>query len=211
MTPSLRQVSRLAMVVMLVTDIFESLPGQQRPSLNQPIIPVIGTVKAISGSQITVESGTSIIHVTTDAHTEVWKGKRSQDLSLVQVGDDFAGRCRADASGRLMAELIELNVVNFFGVITKVEAGGGKFQMIANPNTDPQSAYEKKKLMVVVDADTLFDSSAKEDLKVGRDVQMVGVHLRNGTAKATRMVVYEGHRPVRMGNGKVMPVTGPAK
>ncbi len=57
-----------------------------------------------------------------------------------------------------------------------------------------------------MDADTIFDASAKEDLKVGRDVQMVGVDLRNGTTKATRVAVYEGNRPVRMKNGKVMPV-----
>jgi hypothetical protein len=61
------------------------------------------------------------------------------------------------------------------------------------------------------DADTTFDSSAKEDLKVWRDVQMVGVDLRNGTTMATRVVVYEGDRPVRMWNVKVMPVTGRAK
>ena len=204
MTHFPRRVSRLAIGMMLVLGIFPCLPGQ-------PINFVMGTVKAISGNQITVESGTRIIQVTTDAHTEVWKGKRSHNLSLVQVGDDFAGRCRADASGRLVAELIELNVVNFFGVITEVDVGGGKFQMLTNPNADPQSAYEKKRLTVVVDADTLFDLSAKEDLKVGRGVQMVGVDLRNGTTKATRVAVYEGHRPVRMGNGKVMPVTGPAK
>jgi hypothetical protein len=188
-----------------------SIPGQQRPSSDSPIIPVIGTVKAISGNQIGVDSGENSITVTTDDHTEVWKGKTSHDLSLVQIGDDFAGRCRADASGRLVAELIELNVVNFFGVLTKVDGNGTSFEMFTNPNADPQSGYEKKKLTVVVDADTIFDSSAQEDLKVGRDVQMVGVDLRNGTTRATRVVVYEGDRPVRMGNGKVMPVTGPPK
>jgi len=61
----------------------------QRPS-NSPIIPVIGTVKSISGNQITVQSGERIINVTTDERTEVWKGKTTHDLSLVQVGDDFA-------------------------------------------------------------------------------------------------------------------------
>jgi hypothetical protein len=30
------------------------LPGQQQPSSDSPIIPVIGTVKAISGNQISV-------------------------------------------------------------------------------------------------------------------------------------------------------------
>jgi hypothetical protein len=174
-----------------------SLLGQQRPSSDSPIIPVIGTVRAISGNRITVESGDRIINVTTDDHTEVWKGKTSHDLSLIEVGDDFAGRCRADDSGKLVAELIELNVVNFFGVITKVD--GDTFEMFTNPNADPQSGYEKKKLTVRVDADTIFDASAKTDLRVGRGVQMVGLDLRHGTTRATRVVLYEANHPVRIG------------
>ena len=122
MVGSPRNVVRLAVSVLTILAMFSRLPGQQRPSSNQPIIPVIGTVKAFSGHQISVQSGDRIINVTTDEHTEVWKGKTTQDLSLVQVGDDFAGRCRADASGRLVADLIEVNVVNFFGVITKMAA-----------------------------------------------------------------------------------------
>jgi hypothetical protein len=66
-------------------------------------------------------------------------------------------------------------------------------------------------LKVTVDADTLFDASAKEDMKLGRDVQMVGLDLKNGTIRATRLTVYEGNRPVRMGNGKVLPPTGQPK
>jgi hypothetical protein len=56
-----------------------------------------------------------------------------------------------------------------------------------------------------VDADTFFDASAKEDLKLGRDVQMVGLDLKDGTIRAKLLTVYEGNRPVRMGNGKVLP------
>src|ERR1051326_4239772 len=104
-----------------------------------PIIPVIGIVKAIYFNQITVESEDHSVTVFTNERTEVWKGKTTHDLSLVQVGDDFAGRCRADASGRVVAELIELNVVNFFGVITAVKGGGDEFEMFTNPNADPAS------------------------------------------------------------------------
>jgi hypothetical protein len=168
-------------------------------------------VKSISGNQISVESGTRIIAVATDDHTEVWKGKTFHDLSPVLIGDDFSARCRADTSGKLVAELIELNVVNFFGVITKVDVGGERFEMLTNPNADKQSGYVKKKLQVSVDADTLFDASATEDLKLGRDVQMVGLDLKHGTIRATRLTVYEGNRPVRMGNGKLLPPTGPPK
>lgn len=46
----------------------------QRPP-DQPIIPIIGTVKAISGNHITVDSGGRTITVITDGHTQVWKGK----------------------------------------------------------------------------------------------------------------------------------------
>jgi hypothetical protein len=172
---------------------------------------VIGTVKAISGDIIYVASDGHVTSVFTNDHTKVWKGKIFHDLSLVLVGDDFAGRCREDASGRLVAELIELNVINFFGVIAKVEGGGEKFEMFTNPKADPQSGYEKKRLVVVVDVDTIFTASAKEDLKAGRDIQMVGLDLRNGTVRATRVTVYDGDWPVRMKDGKVIPVTGPPK
>ena len=99
--------------------------------------------------------------------------------------------------------------INFFGVITKVD--GDSFEMLTNPTADPQSAYGKKRLKVAVDAATLFDGSAMDDLRPGREMQMVGLDLRNGAVRATRLTVYEGKRPVRMGNGKVMPVTGPPK
>lgn len=83
--------------------------------------------------------------------------------------------------------------------------------MLTNPHADPESGYVKKDLTVSVDADTIFDASAKKDLRPGRGVQMVGLNLKNGTIRATRLTIYEGKRPVRMGNGKVMPVTGLAK
>ena len=127
----------------------------------------------------------------------------------VLIGDDFSARCRTDDSGKLVAEVIWLNIVNFFGVITKVDGAG--FEMLTNPNADPQSAYVKKKLKVSVDADALFDASAKEDLKLGRDVQMVGLDLKDGNIRATRLTVYEGNRPVRMGKERVLPPTGPPK
>lgn len=175
-------------------------------------VPIIGIVEAVSNNQITVKTGARPVVVLTNERTRVWKGQMSHDLSLVRAGDQFAGRCKADSSGRLVAELIELNVVSFFGVITKAGERGSSFEMFTNPNADPQSAYVKKYLKVLVDRDTAFDASAREDLKVGREVQLVGVDLRNGTTKATKVVVYEGGRPVRMpAAAKIVPPSGPKK
>ena len=192
--------------VLLVSSL---IPLAAQSTSQSPIIPVIGTVKAISGDQIIVDSGKRIITVTTNGSTEVWKGKTTHDLSLVQVGDRFSARCRADSSGRIVAENISLNIVNFFGVITKV--CGDNFEMLTNPDADPQSAYVKKNLSVIVDADTIFDGSAKDDLKFGREVQLVGLDLKNGMIRATRLTVYENKRPVRMGSGKVLQLDGTVK
>src|ERR1039458_738266 len=91
MTVSPRLVPRVVLV-MIATIAAIHLPGQERSPSVHPIIPVIGTVKSISGNQISVESGTRIIAVATDDHTEVWKGKIFHDLrwsmlaTTLQVG-----------------------------------------------------------------------------------------------------------------------------
>ena len=185
--------------------------SQQVAPADRQSIPVLGTVTAISGTRITVESGSRRITVATDAATEVWKGTISHRISAVEIGDDFSARCRRDASGELVAEAIWLNIVNYFGVITKVERTADAFGMLTNPNADPQSAYKKKKLKVRVDAGTVFEGSAKDDLRSGREVQMIGLDRKDGTIQATHLVVYENKRPVRMGPGKVVPVTGQEK
>lgn len=204
-----RLVPRVVLVLVATIAFVQRLPGQQRSQSDHPIISVVGTVKGISGKAILVDGGTQAKTVVSDERTEFWKGKIFHDLSPVKIGDDLTARCRADASGRLVAEVIWLNIVNFFGVITQVDGGG--FEMLTNRNADPQSAYVKKKLKVTVDADTLFEASAMEDLKLGRGVQMVGLDLKNGTIMASRLTVYEGNRPVRMGSGIVLPPTGPPK
>ena len=137
-----RLVPRIVLGLLATITFVHHLPGQQRSQSDHPIIPVIGTVKSISGNVISVDAGERIVAVFTNQRTEIWKGKIFHDLSLVQAGDDFSARCRTDASGKLVAEVIWLNIVNFFGVITKVDGSG--FEMLTNPNADRQSGYVKK-------------------------------------------------------------------
>ncbi len=87
------------------------------------------------------------------------------------------------------------NISNFSAVITKV--GRTTFEVLTNPNADPQSAYKKESKTIRVDRETSFVASAAEDLKVGRNVQVVGRELGNGEIQATLMTVYEGYTPVR--------------
>ncbi|MCZ2078562.1 MAG: hypothetical protein LC130_26650 [Bryobacterales bacterium] len=43
----------------------------------------------------------------------------------------------------------------------------------------------------------------------GRGVQVIGLDLKNGGVQATRLTVYEGTRPVRIGAGKLCPAPEP--
>jgi hypothetical protein len=49
-----------------------------------------------------------------------------------------------------------------------------------------------------IGAETSFVASASEDLKVGRNVQVLGRELGEGVIQATLVTVYDGNTPVRM-------------
>jgi hypothetical protein len=192
---------RLAMVMIAALVISTSVFPQDE----EPLTAIVGTVQSISGNQIHVISGAKLVTLHVDDHTEIWKGKVLWDLSPVENGDDISARCRK-VSGELVAEAIWINIVNFSGVITKVR--GSTFEVFTNPNADSQSAYKKEIKVVRLDSDTIFESGGKRDLKVGREVQTVGLDLRNGIVKATRVTIYEGKLPVRMRKGKVIASDG---
>lgn len=181
--------------------IFNSAFAQHEESLTA----IVGTVQSVIGNQIHVISGAKILTLHVDDHTEIWKGKALRDLSSLEMGDDISARCRK-VSGELLAEAIWINIVNFSGVITKVK--GSTFEVFTNPNADPQSAYKRESKLVQFDGETIFQSSTKADLKVGREVQTVGLDLKNGIVNATRVTIYERKRPVRMGKGKVIAPDG---
>ena len=180
--------------------------AQSHPPSVTSIKSVDGTVEAISGDVIYVTTGVRLIALSVDDRTEVWKGKTLHGLSTVEVGDDIVALHRTDASGKNVATLIRLNGVNFFAVVTNIISDG--FEVFTNPNADPKSGYRKENKIVSVDADTTFEQSAKEDLRVGRAVQVMGLDRKNGTILATRVTVYEGNRPVRMENGRIILPNG---
>lgn len=96
-------------------------------------------------------------------------------------------------------------LVNFNGVITAVR--GNEFGVFTNPNADPQSAYKKERKTVDFDRATTFEGSAPEDLKLSRNVQVIGIEQKDGKIRATKIVVYEGNTPVRA--NKSVPVILP--
>jgi hypothetical protein len=193
----------VSVITCSITALSISAFAQNRPQSTPPTPPksVVGTIEGVSGNVIHIRSGVQFIALYVDDRTEVWKGKVFHDLSAVEAGDRVTARYRIDAVGNLVAETVWLNIVNFFGIITKI--GDEQFEILTNPNADPQSAYKKENKIVALDADTIFEASAHDDLKQGREVQVVGLDLLSGRILATRVIIYEGKRPVRMGEGKI--------
>ena len=74
--------------------------------------------------------------------------------------------------------------------------GKSGFVIDQNYNADPHSAYARQDRRIILSSDTKFEGSERQDLRVGRDVDILG--RKSGSAvRATRVIVYEGNRPVR--------------
>lgn len=97
-----------------------------------------------------------------------------------------------------VAQPAAVPLTHVWGRIESVRKSG--FVIDQNYNADPQSAYARQNRRIVIDSHTRFEASAREDLRVGRDVDILGT--KDGSAvRATRVVVYERKRPVRMPAG----------
>ena len=88
--------------------------------------------------------------------------------------------------------------MHVWGKIKSVGKSG--FIIDQNYNADPQSAYVRQNRRVVIDSHTRFEASARQDLRAGRDVDVLGTKA-GATVRATRVTVYKGNRPVRTREG----------
>ena len=73
--------------------------------------------------------------------------------------------------------------------------------MDQNFNADPQSGYRRGKRQITFNAKTAFEGSARQDLRVGRTVDIIGLETKDSGVQATRVIVYDGKVPVRMPAG----------
>ena len=193
------------MIAMLLGSIAFGQRGPSPIGANEKI--AIGTVTSVAGNRVYVNLGQELIALTADEHTEIWNGKVFPTVSVIEAGDEIMARCRRDSGGRWIAETMRINGFNAWGVIKRVTENG--FEVLTYPNADPQSAYKKENKLIEIDADTSFTDSAREDLKQGRNVDVAGVNLRNGTVRATQVTVREGYSPVRMPkNSKIIMPNG---
>jgi hypothetical protein len=91
------------------------------------------------------------------------------------------------------------NIIHVWGRITVVTKEG--FEVDQNFNADPQSGYRRGKRQITLRSDTQFEESARQDLRAGRTVDIIGLKTTDLGVQATRVIVYEGNAPVRMPAG----------
>lgn len=92
------------------------------------------------------------------------------------------------------------------GRITSVGRNG--FQVDENSSAPLDSAYRRGLRKIIYDSGTTWEGSLAQDLKVGRDVFVIGLKLPSGVLEATRVIVYEGRAPVRMKPSRIIAPNG---
>lgn len=162
---------------------------------------VAGKAVSVAGDQIVVQSGPgSSVLLFADKESQVWRGKMTHTLSVVQPGDDVTLRYRKDSTGRSVIIDLHANIDHIVGRVSKLRTG--EFEVDENYNADPHSGYRRGLRQIEFDSNTEFELSAPEDLRIGRDVDIIGLKTNDTRVQASRITVYDGNAPVRMPAGR---------
>lgn len=163
-----------------------------------------GLVTDVSPPAFSIRMNNTPMTLQSGRELTVWKGSLFHDLSPLRVGDHIYARYYYDQAGRPIVTKIWDNIVSLSGVINNV--GNRRFTVFTNPGMRQPSAYRQENKIVEYNASTIFQDSLPSDIKVSRDVLVIGLSTPNGKVLATRVTVYEGNRPVRMGqDASIMP------
>lgn len=160
---------------------------------------LVGKAVGVTGNQLVVQTDGRSVLLYAGPQSQIWRGTTGSSLAVIRPGDDVTVRYRQDSSGRLVIENLSANIVHVWGRIRSVAAG--QFEVEQNFNADPQSSYRRGLRQIAFDANTQFEASAPADLLAGRTVDIIGLKTSGSAVQATRIIVYEGNRPVRMPAG----------
>jgi hypothetical protein len=167
---------------------------------------LMGRLTEVSGDRIEVQDSAGPHVLYSDAASDIWRGKDYHDFAVLQPGDEVDIRYQNDSTPRAVVVNLWANIDKVEGRIKRVDRD--VFQVDQNHSADPNSGYRRGLREIAYDSGTLWEDSLTEDLKVGRDVFVIGMKLPTGKVQATRVIVYEGHKPVRMKPSRIMLPNG---
>ena len=164
-----------------------------------PSASLMGKAATVAPDHIVVQTGAGTATLYANDATKVWRGQTGNVLTIVRPGDDVLARYRPDPVHPVIVD-IYANIAHVWGRITAVTSAG--FEVDQNFNADPQSAYRRGTRQIAVAPGTEFEASAREDLRIGRTVDIIGLKTSDSVVEATRVIVYDDHgSPVRMPAG----------
>jgi hypothetical protein len=170
----------------------------------EPLASLIGTARTVTRDHIVVQTGAVMTVLYTDDETKVWRGQSGHVLTVVQPEDEVMVRYRQNATHPVIVGLYA-NITHVWGRIRAVTKAG--FEVDENFNADPQSGYRRGKRQITFNSDTEFEESGRQDLRVGRTVDIIGLKTTDSGVEAARVTIYDGDAPVRTPAGA--RVTGP--
>jgi len=125
-----------------------------------------------------------VVQVTPD--TYLWKGKVTT-LADVQLGDFLYGIGTPTEDGMIFAEKLWFNIVSFYAQVDSIlEKAPDKVRL----HVIPAGGGRETPFIVVKDKDTIVNSESPSDSydpEVGHTFQVIGLALRDGSFKATRI------------------------
>lgn len=163
-------------------------------------------VVAVTGNTIYGMTAKGPVTFYVDSRSEIWKGTHGSPLAALAVGDMLSVKGRTDGSNRLVATSIYANLVSFDGVITTLNGDIFKVR-VQSPSGGAGGSLRD----VQVNGSTSYVSkSNKSDLKLGREVHLIGLAREDGTILATRLTIYDEktHAPVNSENGRTLGLNG---
>ncbi|MGH9357188.1 MAG: DUF5666 domain-containing protein [Terriglobia bacterium] len=168
-----------------------------------------GRVVSVARDQFTVKSPapapgiqqTSTVRVT--PQTIVWEGMDSHGTTLLHPGDDVDMNVY-EASGVLYASLIEVNIVNIYGIITTLHASTFTFAeydaypvKVRRACGDPNHALLIRTSSPTAVSDAATRNYSLSDLQVGQRLQIIGSETPGGSRVVAGMIfVLNGPRDV---------------
>jgi hypothetical protein len=171
-----------------------------------PPVFLIGRLAAVTAERIVVQDSRGTHLFFCDAASTVWRGQERNDCSALRVNDEVIGRYRLDSSSRAVVIKLWANIDKVEGRITSV--GRSEFQVDEKYSAPPDSAHRRGIREIVYDSGTTWESSEAQDLKVSRDVFVIGLKLPSGVLEATRVIIYERGAPVRMKTSRIVSPNG---
>lgn len=137
-----------------------------------------GKLVAVFDNSISVRNDEGARTFRVNRETKIWRG-HDVDIYQLHLGDDVGIQYRASSgNGEATATSIWANIDRWGGTISKVF--GDRVQIAR--------IDDHKKAMIIFDSNTIFSEATRNDLQVGRFLEVIGLDLGKDRMHASRVL-----------------------